>query len=231
MCKAFLLLWFVHMLAMFENKKLKLEKLFAFGFIRDSGAYTFTVSIVDGQFQMIVTILDDGAVNTRVIDSFSNEYVLHRVSEVCGPFVSRVRIDYKRVLCEIAEKCFEPDVFKSEYAQKISQYVQNTYHDELEFLWQNFPNNAVFRRKDTNKWYGALLVLSRKKLGFNSDEVIDILDLKTNPEEIKSLVDGKKYFPGYHMNKKYWYTICLDGSVPIEEILQRIDMSYKLSVK
>jgi len=115
--------------------------------------------------------------------------------------------------------------------KKIIQHIQDTYHDELEFLWPHFPNNAVFRRKDTNKWYCALLVLSKRKLGLNSDEVIDILDLKANPTEIERMVDGQKYFSGYHMNKKHWYTICLDGSVPLEEIFQRIDTSYKLSVK
>jgi predicted DNA-binding protein (MmcQ/YjbR family) len=219
------------MSAMFENRKLNLRKLLAFGFIMDNGAYTFSTSIVNGQFQMVVSICDDGVVNTKVVDSFSNEYVLHRISEACGPFVSRVRADYENVLHEIAEKCFEPDIFKSEYAQKIIQYVQNTYHDELEFLWPHFPDNAIFRRKDTNKWYGALLVLSKRKIGLNSDEAIEILDLKTTPEEIEVMVDGKKYFPGYHMNKKHWYTICLDGSVPIEEIFQRIDTSYKLSTK
>jgi hypothetical protein len=56
---------------------------------------------------MIVTIWDDGVVNTKVVDSFSNEYVLHRISDVCGPFVSRVRADYENVLWEIAEKCFK----------------------------------------------------------------------------------------------------------------------------
>ena len=28
------------------------------------------------------------------------------------------------------------------------------------------------------------------------------------------------------MNKKHWYTVILDGSVPFEEICRRIDESY-----
>jgi len=219
------------MLTMFENKKVNLKKLMPYGFTRNNDTYIYTTNIVNGQFQMIITITEHGAINTKVIDSSSNEYVLHRISEVCGPFVSKVRADYESILYHIAEKCFEPNIFKSNYAQKIIQYVQNTYHDELEFLWPNFPNNAIFRRKDTNKWYCALLVLSKRKLGLNSDEVIDVLDLKANSEEIEGMVDGQKYFPGYHMNKKHWYTLCLDDSVPLEEILQRINTSYKLSAK
>jgi predicted DNA-binding protein (MmcQ/YjbR family) len=216
--------------SLFENKKVNLKKLVPFGFAMNNDAYTYTTNIVNCQFQMVVTILNDGTLNTKVIDSASNEYVLHRIAGADGPFVNTVRADYENILRQIAEKCFDTDVFKSKYAQKIIQHVQYTYHDELEFLWPKFPNNAVFRRKDTNKWYAALLVLSKRKLDLNSEEIIDILDLKANPKEIESIVDGKKYFPGYHMNKKHWYTICLDGSIPIEEILQRIDISHKLSI-
>jgi len=34
--------------------------------------------------------------------------------------------------------------------------------------------------------------------------------------------------PGYHMNKKHWNTIYVDGSVPDREILSWIDNSYNL---
>ncbi|MCL2874870.1 MAG: MmcQ/YjbR family DNA-binding protein [Betaproteobacteria bacterium] len=216
----------------FKNKKLNLEKLLLFGFSIGNGIYTYTTDIADGQFQMIVTIMDDRTVSTKVVDSSLNEeYVLYRTPGACGSFVGMVRTDYENVLREISEKCFEQNVFKSDYAQKVIQYVRDTYHDELEFLWQRFPDNAIFRRKDSNKWYGALLVLPKNKLGLDSDEVIDVLDLRINAEDIESVVDREKYFPGYHMNKKHWFTICLDGSVLIDEIFQRIDTSYALAKK
>jgi predicted DNA-binding protein (MmcQ/YjbR family) len=34
--------------------------------------------------------------------------------------------------------------------------------------------------------------------------------------------------PGYHMNKKHWNTVLLDGSVPDMEIFSWIDHSYSL---
>ncbi len=37
--------------------------------------------------------------------------------------------------------------------------------------------------------------------------------------------------PGYHMNKKHWNTIIIDGSLPDEEIVTMIDDSYDLVVK
>ncbi|TMQ94756.1 MmcQ/YjbR family DNA-binding protein [Actinomadura soli] len=35
---------------------------------------------------------------------------------------------------------------------------------------------------------------------------------------------------GYHLNKRHWNTIILDGSVPEEELLELIDHSYDLVV-
>ncbi|TMI69522.1 MAG: MmcQ/YjbR family DNA-binding protein [Bacteroidetes bacterium] len=34
--------------------------------------------------------------------------------------------------------------------------------------------------------------------------------------------------PGYHMNKKHWNTIIVDGSVPSKQIKEWIDDSYSL---
>jgi predicted DNA-binding protein (MmcQ/YjbR family) len=34
--------------------------------------------------------------------------------------------------------------------------------------------------------------------------------------------------PGYHMNKKHWNTLVLDGSIPRIKVLELIDHSYSL---
>jgi predicted DNA-binding protein (MmcQ/YjbR family) len=34
--------------------------------------------------------------------------------------------------------------------------------------------------------------------------------------------------PGYHMNKKHWNTVIIDGSIPDKEVLLWIDHSYNL---
>lgn len=37
--------------------------------------------------------------------------------------------------------------------------------------------------------------------------------------------------PGYHMNKKHWNTVILDGSIPDRLVLEWIDLSYNLVMK
>lgn len=121
--------------------------------------------------------------------------------------------------------------WKNDHTKKVIKYVRQTYGDELEFLWPKFPNNAIWRRKDSGKWYAALLSVSKKKLGIESDDIVEIIDLRMEPEMLSFLVDNKKYYPGYHMNKKHWCTIILDGSVSLEEIYARIDESFLLARK
>ena len=106
-----------------------------------------------------------------------------------------------------------------------------TYGDELEFLWEKFSGNAVWRRKDNKKWYAAVLSVSKRKLGFDSDEIAEVIDLRIQPEKLEDLIDNKNYFPAYHMNKKHWFTIILDGSVPSDVIFDYLKDSYDLAKK
>ena len=216
----------------FKNRKLNIEKLLSFGFEETGSSYVYYTDLVDGQMRLTVKIDTDGKIDTEVIDNDSgDEYVLHRVEDVVGSFVGQVKNEYESVLEEISKQCFDSEIFKSKQAKEIISYVRNTYGDELKYLWQKFPDNAVVRRKDNKKWYAALLTVSRRKLGFDSDEKIEILDLRMTPEDIENTVDSTKILPGYHMNKKHWITICLDGSISLDEIYRKIDESYLLANK
>ena len=58
------------------------------------------------------------------------------------------------------------------------------------------------------------------------------MNLKCDPDLAMHLREFYKAVqPGYHMNKKHWNTIYLDGSVPDDEILAMINDSYDLVVK
>lgn len=214
----------------FKNRKVVFSKLEGFGFVKNKTQYKFKRTLSPSGFELTVAINKSGKVSAVVIDPDTGEYTLH-LTDSAGSFVGEVRGEYERTLLEIAEKCFERDVFKSEQTKRLIAHVREKYGRELEFLWERFDDNAVWRRGDTNKWFAAVLTVSRRKLGQDSDEVVEIIDLRLPPEEMTGLVDNKRYFPGWHMNKKHWYTIILDGSVGFEELCERIDVSYSLAVK
>ncbi|MFD2231246.1 MmcQ/YjbR family DNA-binding protein [Alkalimarinus sediminis] len=67
-------------------------------------------------------------------------------------------------------------------------------------------------------------------LGMNNG--VGQLNLKCDPEEALALRDiFTAVIPGYHMNKKHWNTVILDGTIPNGEIERMIDHSYTLIVK
>jgi predicted DNA-binding protein (MmcQ/YjbR family) len=59
-----------------------------------------------------------------------------------------------------------------------------------------------------------------------------MMNLKCDPahaQELRDVFDAVK--PGYHMNKKHWNTLALDGSLPDSELERLIDHSYTLVFK
>lgn len=216
----------------FKNRKLNTEKLLSFGFEKAENVYIYHADLACGQMKLTVKIDTEEKIYTTVVDNNSGEeYVLHLVTGAAGPFVGQIKTEYEEILEEISANCFAPEVFKNDQAKAVIAYVRNKYGDELEYLWQKFPDNAVVRRKDNKKWYAAILTVSRRKLGFELDETVEILDLRIRPEAMESTVDNIRFFPGYHMNKKHWFTLCLDKTVSDEEIFAKIDDSYRLAKK
>ena len=218
--------------SIFKRKTVNFEKLTNYGFSKKSDIYSYSTVLPSSGFTMTVSITEHGEISAAVTDPALNEpYVLHLADNAAGSFVGGVKYEYEQVLTDIADKCFEHDVFKTEFAKAMIKYVRSKYSSELEYLWQKFLDNAVVRRNDNQKWYAAFLTVSRRKLGFASDETAEIIDLRMTPENIEKNVDNVKILPGYHMNKKHWITICLDGSVPLDEICRLTDESYMLASK
>ena len=218
--------------AIFKNRVFNEEKLLKYGFSPCKRGYEALYPLLDGQFVMRVTAEETGLPSVKVFDTESGEeYVLIHTPGACGRFVGTVIQACEEKLREIALSAFDYEKFKSDQAKAITAYIKKTYGNQLEFLWERTPDNAIARRADTGKWYTAILTVAREKIGLSGTESIEVIDLRETPDQVTQIVDGKKYFPGYHMNKKRWYTICLDGSVAIEELYRRVDTSYHLAKK
>ena len=212
-----------------KDKKIDLKRLKKFGFKLKDNSYYYHTSLLKNQFKMSIKISLDNSIFTEIIDVETNEtYVLHLLEERRNGYVEKVYKTYSEVLDKIKKECFEDEIFKTDYTKEVVDYVKNKYGDKLEFLWEKSPKTAVVRRKNSNKWYAVILTLSKRKLNLDSDKLVEVINLHNSPEEIEKLIDNKKYFPVYHMNKKHWCTICLDGTVELKEIYKLIDISYEL---
>lgn len=211
-----------------ENKKLELNKLIDYGFKKNNNKYIYTKRLSNDNFLVHIEITDFAKITSKIMDiENKEEYLPVDIKNTTGSFLGKIKEEYENILKDVISICTERDVFKSKQAQSVIKYVKEKYAGNLEFLWEK-SNNAIIRHHDTKKWYLALLTIPREKLGLKSNDLVEIIDLKMPPEEIVKLVDNKKIFPGYHMNKKHWITICLDNTMKDEELFKYIDISYNL---
>ena len=57
------------------------------------------------------------------------------------------------------------------------------------------------------------------------------VSLKCDPALAEALRDAHAaVLPGYHLNKRHWNTVIIDGSIPDKTILDMIEDSYDLVV-
>ena len=211
-----------------KNKTVAVDKLEKFGYKILADGRQFQKKICDDQLLMTLKFID-GKIFSYVEDSTGEEYTLHLVESSVGSFVGAVRDEYQKILSAFEGNCCEENIFGAQLTKNLIMYVAEKYGDELEFLWEKFPKNAIWRRRDTQKWYAVLMEISERKLGLDSDNAVEIIDLRGR--ELEKFLDGEKYFAGYHMNKKSWYTIRLDGSVSFDEICTRLNESHSLATK
>ncbi len=98
-----------------------------------------------------------------------------------------------------------------------------TYCLEKSGVYEDFPFDTVTL---TFRVGGKMFALCNV-----NDEPLE-LTLKCDTE-LSELLRGKydAVTAGFHMNKKHWVTLTLDGSVPEAEVLELIDRSYELVVE
>lgn len=87
------------------------------------------------------------------------------------------------------------------------------------------PEAAVFKVR--GKMFGLL-----SRCTWQGQTGVGRVNLKCDPNEALMLRDVfPAVLPGYHMNKRHWNSVMLDGSVPAAEIARMIDRSFGLVVK
>ena len=215
----------------FYNKKFNITKLKNFGFRSLKNSYVYDCSLMNGDFNLRIETSGEFGIKTTLTENETGEiYTLH-LTNAQGEFVGHLREEYRSRLEKIAETCSDPYIFKSAFTYKVIDYIKSRYNDEPEYLWEKAPNNAVMRRKDNSKWYIAILTVKKDRLGFESTEDVEVADLRARAEEIPRLLSRENIYPAYHMNKKHWVTVILDGTMPFDEICQFIDTSYELARK
>jgi len=115
----------------------------------------------------------------------------------------------------------------SKMRKKLFDHIKKKYGAAPEYLWKRYPDYAVFRHADNNKWFAIVMDVQRGRLGLSGDERVDILNVKlSDPMFADMLIQREGFFKGYHISKGTWVSILLDGTVPFDEIAGLLNESY-----
>lgn len=209
---------------LFKNWHANATALTKYGFVNGQ----WTTPLLD-DFTLTVSVLGD-EVSCRVFDEAAQApYTLFVQPTATGRYVAKVRDAVITQLTAIRDACFtQGSIYHQPQTLDIIAQVAKTYALAPEFLWQKFPTNAVFRRTDSKKWFAAILTVQPDRIGRTGKKPLEILDLRmADPLQ----VDGVNFLPGYHMNKKSWFTVVLDGTVATEQLMALMATSFDLAAK
>lgn len=213
----------------FRKKKPVFAKLLNYGFQKSLDGYQYETTLMDDEFRFLVHVDLQGALHLSCIENATNEeYVLYRTSAQ-GSYVGSIRGEMKAILEDIANQCFVSFVYRQDQTLRLLTYVHEKYGDPFERLWEKTPDCGIWRSQGNQKWYGIIMAIPKSKLGFLSDEIVEIVDLRTEKEKMNRLLKRENYYPGWHMNKKSWFTIILDESISDEELFLLLDNSRALT--
>lgn len=215
----------------FAQKKPCPDRLITYGFELRDGVYRYTCSLMDGDFQLHITVDPLGGVDTSLTESDTDEaYTLYKTTAQ-GIYLGQVREAIAAVLQDMADHCFTSSRFRQEQTIQLLAHAAAVYGDQPEFLWETTPQNGILRRADSGKWYAAILTIPKNKLGLDSQQVVEIVNFHATPADVEQLLKRPGIYPGWHMNKKSWYTIILDGSIANEDLFRLMADSYRLAGK
>ena len=110
--------------------------------------------------------------------------------------------------------------------QTFLTHCLSPYNTSPDYPFDIDFETAVLRHANNRKWYAIVMRVSRRKFGFASDEVIDVVNLKLPLEMFGSFGSADGVYPAYHMNKRHWISVLLpDAADDLIEFL--VNVSYE----
>ena len=208
----------------FNSKKAK-----EYGFIENQGVWTYSSTILQGDFLMMVTV-EDGDLSFQVYDQETGElYPQVHMESMRGTFVGSVREACLEVLYSIRKACFEVQEFLCPQTKRIMTFVQEKYGNQLEYLWEKSPDTAVLRHEDNQKWYAILMRIPWDRLDKGREGLVEAVNLKH--DQVADLLSQDGIYPAFHMNKRYWISLPLDDTLTDEKVLELFERSWFLTSK
>ena len=217
------------MFEIFKAYQFNSKKANEYGFVENQGVWTFSSTILHGDFLMRVIVVD-GDLSFQVFDQETGDlYPQVHMESMRGTFVGSVREACLEVLYDIRKSCFEVQDYICPQTKRIMTLVQENYENQLEYLWEKSPDTAVLRHDDNQKWYAVLMKISWEKLDKSREGQVEVVNLKH--DQVADLLVEKGIYSAFHMNKRYWISLPLDDTLTDEKVLELFERSWFLTSK
>ena len=110
--------------------------------------------------------------------------------------------------------------------QEFLEYCLDAYGTSPDYPFDEDFETSVLRHADNRKWYALVKKVSRRKLGFDSDDVIHIVNLKLPTEMFGSFGAADGVYLAYHMNKLHWISVLL-ACAPDDVVQFLVNVSFE----
>ena len=217
------------MFEIFKAYQFNSKKAREYGFVEKQGVWTYSSTILQGDFLMMVTV-EDGDLSFQVYDQETGDlYPQVHMESMTGSFVASVREACLEILYQIRKVCFDVQDFICPQTKRIMAQIQEKYGNQLEYLWEKSPDTAVLRHEGNQKWYAVLMKISWDKLEKGREGQVEAVNLKH--DQVADLLSKNGIYPAFHMNKRYWISVALDDTLSDEMVLELIEKSWNLTSK
>ena len=216
--------------AYFKKKVLKPDSLETFGFTATEQGYEFRKTLIAEELEARLFIDLEGKLTGQVVDSDLDEpYDIFRSPQATGTYVGQVREAYGDLLSQVAEFCYDDQLFSSPQDNRLANFIVKEFSDQADHPFEKYPDYLSFRVD--GKWYALFFPLKGDKLALSGEKaslVYDVVNIKVNPRQMDKLLDLDGIYPSYHMSKKTWISLVLDETIPDQTIFELIRGSRSL---
>ena len=112
---------------------------------------------------------------------------------------------------------------------ELEAYIESTFGISPDHPFARYPEISVYRHLGNRKWFAAQMTVPKSTIGMKEDGLIDIVNVKCDPEVLRSFHGQPGIYPAYHMNRNHWLTVTLDGRADNGTLEFLLGVSYDLT--
>lgn len=113
--------------------------------------------------------------------------------------------------------------------ENLTRHIAEVLHTDPDAPFADSADTHVFRHRSNRKWFAIMMRIPWAKLVPGKEGSVDVMNLKSSPILIGTLLQEAGFYPAWHMNKSQWITAVLDGTAEEETLIPLVSMSYDLT--